>query len=486
MPSLRLHDVSFAYTDAVPLFEHVELVLEPGWTGLVGANGVGKSTLLRLLLGALAPTRGSLRRIPESTTGRLCPQEVETFDESVVSFAERRDGDALKARGRLRLEPSQLERWLTLSPGERKRWQVGAALAEEPTLLLLDEPTNHLDGHAREWLVAALRDFRGIGLLVAHDRALLEALTAHTLRIHQGMLRRWVGPYAVARRSWELEAKQREAAWREAKDKHQTARQRLHEVLQQQHSATRQRSASTRMKDRNDSDARSLSANFHAEMAQKRLGRRVLRASRALERAKDKLAPLATDPTVGRALFLSYQPARSPILFALESPWAVTVGRTDRIHLRGPNGSGKTKLLEALLRAARLPEGEVFYLPQEPPANEGVAALAALEELPADAKGRSLSLVAALGVDPHRLLHSRKPSPGEARKLRLATGLAKQVHALLLDEPTNHLDLPAIERLQAALVEYPGAIVLVTHDDSFANACTHTRWDVLGGTPSVS
>ena len=82
--------------------------------------------------------------------------------------------------------PTALERWSTLSPGERKRWQIGAALAREPDVLLLDEPTNHLDAEAREWLVSALRRFRGVGVLVSHDRELLEALTTSTLRVHAG------------------------------------------------------------------------------------------------------------------------------------------------------------------------------------------------------------------------------------------------------------------------------------------------------------
>src|SRR5450755_4517536 len=101
MPSLRLHDVSFAYTDAVPLFEHVELQLEPGWTGLVGANGVGKSTLLRLLTGTLTPTLGSIRRLPDGARSRMCPQEVEGLDTEMFVFAAREDGDARRIRGRL-------------------------------------------------------------------------------------------------------------------------------------------------------------------------------------------------------------------------------------------------------------------------------------------------------------------------------------------------------------------------------------------------
>ena len=97
-----------------------------------------------------------------------------------------------------------------------------------------------------------------------------------------------------------------------------------------------------------------------------------------------------------------------------------------------------------------------------------------------------LSLVAALGVDPDRLLATEQPSPGEARKLLIARGLGQHAWALVLDEPTNHLDLPSIEHLEEALREYPGALLLVTHDAHFAQRCTTTRWRVQGGGVDVT
>ena len=116
---------------------------------------------------------------------------------------------------------------------------------------------------------------------------------------------------------------------------------------------------------------------------------------------------------------------------------------------------------------------------------EAARLLSEVRALPPVEKGRTLSLVAALGVDPDRLLASRAPSPGEARKLAIAMALGRRAWVLVLDEPTNHLDLPSIERLEAALTAYPGALVVVSHDARFARRLTTERWSLEDGTIRV-
>ena len=150
--------------------------------------------------------------------------------------------------------------------------------------------------------------------------------------------------------------------------------------------------------------------------------------------------------------------------------------RDSRVHVSGPNGIGKSTLLNALLANARVPAERLVYLPQELHLDETIAMLDSIRELGGDERDRVLTLVAALGVDPGRLLESARPSPGEARKLKMAYGLGRRVWGMVLDEPTNHLDMPAIERLEAALIDYPGALVMVTHDEVLARRCTTTQW----------
>jgi len=498
MPALQLHGLSFAHRDAAPLFTRVDLHLAPGWHGLVGENGGGKTTLLRLIAAELRPDAGRVVVRPEGARVLLCAQSVEAPGEEVQALAVAGDATSQRLRGRLALDPGAIPRWPSLSPGERKRWQIGAALAAEPDLLLLDEPTNHLDAEARDLLVAALARFQGIGVVVSHDRALLEALTARTIRVHSGELSLYEGAYDEARATWEHEARAREETHARASSERRAAARRLADAHRDRASAERSLSARSRMKDRNDHDARSMGAKVAAGWAEARIGRTVAVRRAELARAEAAVPAFAVDPTLGRSVFVDYARAPSPRLLAFEADelragerpllrdLRLVLGREDRVRVAGPNGAGKTTLLRAMLAASRLPEERVLVLPQDLRADEERAVLTAIRALPPRERGRVLSLVAALGVDPDRLLASAQPSPGEARKAAIALGLGRHAWALVLDEPTNHLDLPSIERIEAALAAYPGALLLVTHDDAFAARCTRVVWRVEEGRVRVA
>jgi ATPase subunit of ABC transporter with duplicated ATPase domains len=256
--------------------------------------------------------------------------------------------------------------------------------------------------------------------------------------------------------------------------------------------AAAERSQSGRTLDRRDHDARSMGAKNRQATAEARLGADVRRLRTVVERASAAVPQAQVEVQLGRSVFLGYTPAPRPILLALDAPdlragstlLAVDVHavlrREDRVRLAGPNGAGKTTLLNRLLEANPGRAEQVFFLGQEVGSEDARSILARVRALPPDVRGRTLSLVAGLGTDPDRLLLSESPSAGEVRKLLLAEGLARRPWAVVLDEPTNHLDLPTVERLTAALRAYPGALLLVTHDDTLAEACTRLSWTLTG------
>ncbi|UCD57444.1 MAG: ABC-F family ATP-binding cassette domain-containing protein, partial [Candidatus Hydrogenedentota bacterium] len=177
--SISFQNISFTYdTASSPLFEELTVHFPAGWTGVVGANGTGKTTILKLATGELKPQRGHVQ-IPETAT--YCPQRTDEVPPMFANLIRATDGDAWKIKRRLDIADEWVQRWDSLSHGERKRAQIAVVLWGRPQVLAVDEPTNHLDIEARSLLAAALRSFRGIGLLVSHDRELLDTLCRQCL-----------------------------------------------------------------------------------------------------------------------------------------------------------------------------------------------------------------------------------------------------------------------------------------------------------------
>jgi ATPase subunit of ABC transporter with duplicated ATPase domains len=498
VPSLHLRGLTYAHTSAATILTDVNLDIsttDGAWVGLVGPNGAGKTTLLRLLAGDLEPTAGSI----DLQGGHiiLVPQDDAALTNEVRSFAWTWDGKAARLRSRLNLDPDQLDgRWLSLSPGQRKRWQLAAALTCDPDVLLLDEPTNHLDDDARELVQDLAEGFRGLGVIVSHDRAVLDRLTRRTMRLDHTGLEVFAGPYSEAVVRW----RDGEDALREEHDRarREVRRQRrvLGEVRRDRHSAEAGPRRARRIAGPSEPDAREAGRKGAQRKAEAALAQRVRQMNARVGRAEADLAAIRVgrDHT-GEVAFReagSNRPILAQVVGAVDHPggetWLqdvdVVLHRGERVHVAGRNGAGKTTLLSAVTAALIAAREVVGQLPQQ--LDEPIQEVARLHTLDPGLRGRVLGVVAALGVDPERLLVTDRPSPGEARKLALAHLLAGACSVIVLDEPTNHLDLPSIERLETALATWPGALLLVTHDETLAAAVTTTTWVVEDGRVQVA
>jgi ATPase subunit of ABC transporter with duplicated ATPase domains len=490
MPAIHFSHLSFRYSTVVDILVDADIHLGPGWTGVVGANGAGKTTLLQLVAGRLTPNVGSMTVDPDGALILLCEQTVEHPTPDIASFAESWDGLDGSLRGRLDLDVDQFRRWSTLSPGERKRWQIGAALSREPDVLLLDEPTNHLDSEARGLLIASLVWFSGVGLVVSHDRSLLEELTTRTLRIERGELSLWNGAYGAASEGWTaVESAARAERERLKADAKKAERHlvELRQVNEHKRARFKKRNNTASFK---DIDSRSAARQAKHREGEKAAGKELATATRASERAADTFAASETNKKVGGEVSFEFEPARRRLLASHLGPLTVdgatiiehvdiAVERTDRIWLRGPNGAGKTTLLRSLVDDADLPPEKLLYLEQEMTQEQVHEVMREMKALEPRLRGEVLAIVALLGVDPQILLASQSPSPGEARKLAMALGLGRAAWLVVLDEPTNHLDLPSIERLERALASYPGALLVVSHDKEFARSLGLEPFDLL-------
>jgi ATPase subunit of ABC transporter with duplicated ATPase domains len=493
VPRIFVRGVVFDHGAGLPFPNPIDLDLEPGWTGLVGPNGVGKTTLLRLITGELRPGAGEIR--VEPGPARLLRQ-VPTLDAEIEAFAADWSGLAGRLRSRLRLEADQLRRWDTLSPGERKCWQLGAALAREPALLLCDEPGNHLDATARALMLDALRRFRGLGVIVSHERELLDALCSATVFVDRGgAIEPRRGAYSAALEQRELERGHLRAEFEREREHARAAARALDAARRRQAASARSLRNSSRKRSHRDHDASSAARKSRAEHAAASAEAGVRRAQAAAARARARVEAIEIEhERHGGELFVDWEAPRKHTLVGLDAaslaeyaPHPGTrlppgepavVRRDDRIYLCGRNGAGKTSLLRALWACARerLDPIRVLWLPQELDPDQRRDLLDELRGLDRARRARVLQIVATTGLDPDQLLATPDPSPGEARKLALALGLARRAWLLLLDEPSNHLDLPSREALERMLASYPGALVLTSHDPRFAEALTTRVW----------
>jgi macrolide transport system ATP-binding/permease protein len=484
--SLILRALTFAYPSSSRyLFEDFSLQFNAGWTGIVGPNGLGKTTLLRLTAGELEPVQGHIE-----CHGRVayCPQRTDNPPPAWDDFMEAIDSRACMWRGRLHVDPDWRLRWSTLSQGQRKRAQVAVALWHPVHALVLDEPTNHMDQAGRRIILQALAGFRGIGLIVSHDRQLLDTLCVQTLCVEStGPVLR-PGGYSEAMGQAEADHQQRQSQRARLKQKLGKLNREMSARARAAGQADAQRSK--RKLQHKDHDAKSKRDQARVSGKDGQAGRKLSQMAGKHRHLQQALNEAFAPKQAGMQLSLPSQtwPGDHVLCLAqgqlplgpygrLDYP-ELQVQAQDRIGLTGDNGTGKTRLLQWLVTQLTLPQDRYVYVPQEISADQGLEIVRKVRTLPKEQLGLLMTIVSSLGSDPVRLLETNSPSPGEMRKLLLASSVIKSPYMIIMDEPTNHLDLPSVRALERALNTCACALILVSHDQVFLDSLTKTRWNI--------
>ncbi|XOV84958.1 MAG: ATP-binding cassette domain-containing protein [bacterium] len=479
---IACRDLSFSYDAASePLISALTAHFPPGFTGIVGANGAGKTTLLHLLLGSLTPTSGTIEGVEDAV---YCEQRTDQPPFGLNAFLADYSREAYQLRGRLCVEEDFLQRWDSLSHGERKRAQIAHALWQAPTLLALDEPTNHIDSQARDLLLDSLKRYKGVGLIVSHDRDLLDALCQQCIWLEPPAAQVYSGGLRQANEQKQLHRDsliRQRARLLQENDKLQRVVNQRREQAASEHKSRSKKGLSAK-----DSDARGKINR--ARVTDSKAGNPLRQLAGRSAMLQDRLDQVQVDKTYQTGIWLpGSRSPRDPILklsaghVPLDAQrvlkWPQTVvAADDRIALCGPNGIGKSTFLNHIIPLLNVPRERVVSLPQEVTAASAASVLADVQQFNNAALGHIMNVVSRLNSRPERLLASRQPSPGEIRKLMLALGMARTPYILLMDEPTNHLDLPSIQALETALQECPCALVLVSHDQQFIENVGVSRW----------
>jgi ATP-binding cassette subfamily F protein uup len=501
MTLISLQEISLSFGGA-PILEKIDLQIEPGErVCLVGRNGEGKSSLMKLISGEIEPDSGRIIRQQALRTARLSQEVPGDIVGSVYEVVGAGLGDqqsvlarhhkiseqlaggsnerllaelaavdqemantgAWKVQQRIdsvlsRLQLDADQEFSDLSGGMKRRVLLGRTLVSDPELLLLDEPTNHLDIEAIIWLEEFLLASSQALLFVTHDRALLKKLATRIIDIERGRLTSWPGDYANYLRRKE-----------EILDDEIARNSRFDKKLAQEEVWIRKGIKARRT--RNEGRVRELEEMRRQRQSRReQLGRVKMEVSRG--GASGKLVAVLKS--------VSFSFADQPVLKELST----TILRGDRIGIIGPNGVGKTTLLRLLIGDLLPDRGEVSLGTNLQPAYFDQQRMqldpekTVIENLgdgsdTVEINGRRRHLIGYLGDFLFTPDRARSPvrilSGGERNRLLLARLFAQPANILILDEPTNDLDAETLDLLEELLLEYKGTILLVSHDRDFLN-----------------
>jgi len=482
-PFLTLQDIHLTF-GGTPLLEGVELSIGEGERlCLVGRNGSGKSTLLKIAAGLIEADNGTRFAQPGATI-RYLPQEPDLSGfVTTLSYVEAGlapGDDAHRARYLLeQLGMTGEEETSRLSGGEARRAALARALAPEPDILLLDEPTNHLDLPAIEWLENELAASRSALVLISHDRRFLEKLSRATVWLDRGITRR------IERGFASFEPWRDQVLEEEEREQHKLGRRIVAEEHWMRYGVTARRKRNMRRV---------------GLLAQMRKDFREYRAAQGEVKISVNEAELSGKLAV-EAKSISKSFGAAPVV----RDFSIRIQRGDRIGLVGPNGAGKTTLLNMLTGTLVPDAGEVRLganiematLDQQRAAlDPGTSVRDTLTGGRGDAVFVGSQTRHVVGYMKDFLFAPEQAgtavsrlSGGERGRLTLACAMAKPSNLLVLDEPTNDLDLETLDLLEEMIDDYPGTVLLVSHDRDFLDRTVSAvvvaerggRWNMYAG-----
>ncbi len=483
---LKLNKISYRYSESPnQILNDLTFQFSKGWTGIIGANGSGKTTLLKIASGMLQPVSGI---VENSGAVHYCEQRTDDLPKDYRPFIDSYDKRAFKIQNLLGVDINWFNRWDTLSHGERKRCQIAAALFHDPDILAIDEPTNHIDVEAKQILIDALKTFNGIGLIVSHDRQLLNELCSNIIFIGEKGYQFIRGNYDTFEDEMQKQTKHLVSM-----------KEDLNKEIKKLDKEVKARKRKAAQSDKRISK-RNLSAKDHdtkSKIDAARLTGKDAVDNKIYSNLKSRMERMITEKesigsTAKREVGINLSGSKYSKEVLLHQKEAVInlgngeslehsdlyIRRNDKIGLTGNNGCGKSTLVNRLVKSLPKKKLPFSYIPQEISAEQSKILLIDALNLKHEEKGMIFTIISRLNSDPKRLLDSQLPSPGEIRKLMLAFAILKEKALIIMDEPTNHMDLESITAVEKALKNFKGALLLVSHDQVFLNNIISINWQI--------
>lgn len=473
---LRLSDISFSFNQTIEaIFLGLDLNLASGWNVICGPNGIGKTTLLRLLAQELKPDSGRVEH-----RGRLAflRQNHELSEAQLKELKEDFSKKMCRLKKSLNLDHLLERHFQELSLGEQKRLCLAFVLSFETEILLLDEPSNHLDQESKALIIEELKNFKGLGVLVSHDRQFLSELSAQSIFIENKKVKSFSAGYESSIKEHALEQehfkKLRQNQKLKIKKQTQAVQAKVELINKKAKSLSKKHVAKH---DHDKKEKINRAKLFGADRADSQAKARL---DTKLCLAKNQLNEIKTKKTYDLGVCFSSIKLNKPLCFgpikfeenniSFDLP-SQSLFSGDKLAILGENGSGKTTLMNYLV--AHSPNPNFTYIPQELSAAGQKAVLERFAQVQSEEKARLCSLIRRLGSDPSSILETHGHlSPGLWQKLALAMAVEKSHPVLFLDEPTNHMDLASIELFEEALQQYNGALIIVSHDKKLVeNLC---------------